>query len=602
MCRKSLSRQPAPLLLVLSLIFGYAGVTRAADNFVPSSRQLTMTSVAIGTATFTDMVVTVGAIVSGPTGSSAYTSADTYDPVSGHLSVPAVNVDGKAFYNVVVTVQGLVSVGAVTGADIYDGNHLLVNYAKVGNVIYNHAVVTAGPVVSAAGGMPLDVKDTYSAASGHLSIPAVQFGTHVYTNVVVKVDSIQSVGGGGGFACNSAGKTPAGGSSAGAATTETPLYFFGASATDAKSPYSGLIEGSDGNLYGTTYFGGTNGVGAVYKVTKAGVESVLYSFSGSFSASSADGAGSKAGIVQACDGNFYGTTVAGGAHNGGVIYKVTPAGVESIVYSFGAGGTSDLTGPGAALIVGWDGNLYGTTQGGGAYAQGGIFRVTPAGVETVLYSYRNLGTDGSPFGDSALVQGSDGNFYGVTPGGGRYSNGTLFRMSPAGQVSVLYNFAGQPSDGSAPLAALIQASDGNFYGTTSSGGANNGGTAFRFTLSGAESVLYSFGPLFGASAGDASDPHSALVQASDGNLYGVSALGGANSNGAFFRLSLAGAETLLYSFAGGKTDGDFPVGIIQASDGNFYGTTLLGGPNANPPVATSDGSLFRLTHVIGGVP
>ena len=600
MFRPLVLRLTAPSLLVLSLALGCAGAARASDTYVPSSKQLTLSSVSIGTATFTNMVVTVGSIVSGPTGSSAYTTSDTYDPISGHLSVPAVVVAGKPYYNVVVTVQGLVSIGSVAGADSYDGTHLLINYAKVGNMVYNHAVITVGPVVSAVGGMPLDVKDTYVATSGHLSIPAVQFGSRVYTNVVVKVGSILSVGGGGGFACNSAGKTPAGGSSGGAAVVETPLYFFGTGAADAQSPYDGLIEGSDGNLYGTTYVGGANGVGAVYKVTKAGAEAVLYSFSGSFTASSPDGAGSKAGLVQACDGNFYGTTVAGGTHNHGVVYKVTPAGVESVVYNFGDGGTADLAGPNATLIVGWDGNLYGTTEGGGTYSQGGIFRLTPAGVESVLYSYYNNGTDGNAFGESALVQGSDGNFYGVTPGGGRYSNGTLYRMTPAGQFSVLYSFAGQPADGSGPLATLIQGSDGNFYGTTSAGGANNGGTAFSFTLAGAETVLYSFGSW--ASTSDASDPHSALVEGTDGNLYGASFLGGANGDGAFFRLTPAGAETVLYAFAGGKTDGNYPVGIIQASDGNFYGTTLRGGPNTNPQLFSSDGSLFRLTNVIGGVP
>jgi uncharacterized repeat protein (TIGR03803 family) len=255
------------------------------------------------------------------------------------------------------------------------------------------------------------------------------------------------------------------------AQVESVLYSF-TGGTDGGSPGAGLIQGSDGNFYGTTEVGGASGDGTVFKVTPAGVESVLYSFT-----SGADGGFPEAALIQGSDGNFYGTTQAGGASGYGTVFKVTPAGVETVLYSFGGG--TDGSYPYAGLTQGTDGNFYGATDQGGANNFGTIFKVTPAGVETVLWTFGS-GTDGlHPYG--TLIQGADGNFYGTTFQGGTNNHGTIFEITPAGVETVLYSFGGAPyTDGWFPQGGVIQGADGNFYGTTEAGGANSYGTVFKF--------------------------------------------------------------------------------------------------------------------------
>jgi uncharacterized repeat protein (TIGR03803 family) len=244
---------------------------------------------------------------------------------------------------------------------------------------------------------------------------------------------------------------------------ETVLYSF-AGGSDGDHPDAGLIQGSDGNFYGTTKLGGANSAGTVFKITAAGAETVLHSFG-----SGSDGATPIASLIQGSDGNFYGTTIA----NQGTVFKITAAGVETVLYSFGSG--SDGNNPNAALIQGSDGNFYGTTVNGGANNQGTVFKVTPAGIETVLYSFAGGSDAANPA--RALLQGSDGNFYGTAAGGG--AQGTVFKVTPAGIETVLHSFAGG-SDGAIPVTVLIQGSDGNFYGTTADGGANGFGTVFKY--------------------------------------------------------------------------------------------------------------------------
>jgi len=358
--------------------------------------------------------------------------------------------------------------------------------------------------------------------------------------------------------------------------TESVIHSFDPN-PDGLQPYANAIQGSDGNFYGTTASGGTSGKGTVFKVTPAGVETVLYSFTGG----TTDGVSPRAALIQGSDGNFYGTTSGGGTSNTGTVFKVTPAGVETVLYSF-AGGTTDGVSPRAALIQGSDGNFYGTTASGGTSGKGTVFKVTPAGVETVLYSFTGGTTDGSvPV--AALIQGSDGNFYGTTSSGGASSVGTVFKITPAGVETALHSFAGGTSDGGQPIAALIQGGDGNFYGTTSSGSANNTGTVFKITPAGVETVLHSF-----ASGTDGFGPLAALIQGSDGNFYGTTSSGGTNNNGTVFKITPAGVETVFYSFSGG-TDGSQPqAALIQGADGNFYGTTLSGG-------TTTNGTVFKIT-------
>jgi uncharacterized repeat protein (TIGR03803 family) len=310
---------------------------------------------------------------------------------------------------------------------------------------------------------------------------------------------------------------------------ETILYYFGSYAGDGENPAS-LIQGSDGNFYGTTSHGGTDGVGTVFKLTPEGVETILYSFTGGKDAEY------PVGLIQGSDGNFYGTSGGGGAYSdsgdgvGGTVFKVTPEGVETILHSFGSG--SDGWQPAGQLVQGSDGNLYGVTVYGGLnvcpngqtpYWCGTVFKVTLEGVETVLHDFS--GTDGE--GPFELIQGSDGNFYGI-------ALDIVFKLTPDGVESTLFSF----SDTSAadPFAAswLIQGSDGNFYGTTNEGGANTGGTAFQLTPAGVLTVLHSFpAPVDHL----VSEPGN-LVQASDGNLYGTTFYGGRYTHGSFFELTL----------------------------------------------------------------
>jgi uncharacterized repeat protein (TIGR03803 family) len=359
--------------------------------------------------------------------------------------------------------------------------------------------------------------------------------------------------------------------------TEAVLHPF-SGGSDGATPHAGLIEPGAGNFYGTTAGGGANGFGTVFRISLAVGGRVLHSFAGG-----SDGATPCAGLIESSDGNFYGTTRAGGANNSGTVFRITPADTETVLYSF-AGGSDGVT-PYAGLIEGSDGSFYGTTSAGGANNSGTVFRITPTGVETVLHSFGSDSDGATPY--AGLIKGSDGNFYGTSVEGGANGAGTVFRITPAGVETVLYSFAGG-SDGIGPRAGLIEGSDGNFYGTTELGGLHNLGTGrnrgavFRITPDGMETVLYSF-----AGGTDGSEPLAGLVEGSDGNLYGTTSAGGAHNGGTVFRITPAGVETVLYSFAGGM-DGSQPLaGLIEGSDGNFYGTTSAGGTN-------NIGTVFRL--------
>ncbi len=268
---------------------------------------------------------------------------------------------------------------------------------------------------------------------------------------------------------------------------------------------------------------------------------------------------------------------------------------ETNLHSF-AGPPTDGEFPNAGLVQGSDGNFYGTTENGGTNSSGGnVFRISPSGTYTNLHSFVGSPTDGD-FPAAGLVQGSDGNFYGTTTAGGTNDDGTVFRISPSGTETNLYSFVGSPTDGAYPEAGLVQGSDGNFYGTTENGGTSTNcgsvygcGTVFRISPSGNYTNLYSFG----SSPTDGFNPRAGLVQGSDGNFYGTTLNGGTNDDGTVFRISPSGNYTNLYSFVGPPNDGRYPyAGLVQGSDGNFYGTTLEGGQYNLPP---GDGTVFKLT-------
>jgi uncharacterized repeat protein (TIGR03803 family) len=344
-----------------------------------------------------------------------------------------------------------------------------------------------------------------------------------------------------------------------------PIYSF--NPADGGVLNGKLIQGTDGALYGTAYAGGPFNGGTIFKVTLGGALTVLHAFP--------FGQGSHAGLIQASDGNFYGTTSGGGSGPYGTVFKMTPAGVVTTLHTF-AGAPSDGANPYSALIQGLDGNLYGTTTAGGAFNDGTIYKITPGGSITILHSFGGYPNDGEdPTG--GLLQLADGSFWATTTSGGAFALGTAFTMTSGGAVTVVHSFGEAPTFDFGPTGALVFAS-GNFYGTTPAGGGTNGsanGTIFRMSLDGTVTTLHTFA---GATDGQ---PSGTLYLASDGNFYGTTLTGGANGYGTVFRFALDGTLTTLDSFSFATTGYWSDGGLIQASDGNLYGASQSGGPSGN---------------------
>jgi uncharacterized repeat protein (TIGR03803 family) len=357
------------------------------------------------------------------------------------------------------------------------------------------------------------------------------------------------------------------------ATNITPYILYAFGGPDGATPEAGLIQGTDGSLYGTTSQGGANDTGTVFRITTAGALTTLYSFTGG-----ADGATPEANLIQGANGNFYGTTFLGGTNAVGTIFQITSNGVFTTLHSFmGADGSYPLAG----LIQGSNGNFYGTTSAGGANGTGTVFQVTSAGTLTTLYNFTG-GADGAT-PKAGLVQGTDGNFYGTTFLGGTNNDGTVFLITPAGALTTLYQFNFRV-DGRNPKAALVQGLDGSFYGTTETNGARGVGMLFSITSVSSTGV---FSLVFGFGGTDGKYPQSALIQGQDGYFYGTTTFGGFNY-GSVFQVSSNGLFTTLYNFIGG-TDGGIPyAGLVQGSDGYFYGTTGYGGLNLH-------GTVFRIS-------
>ena len=345
------------------------------------------------------------------------------------------------------------------------------------------------------------------------------------------------------------------------ASQETVLYSF-TGGNDGNRPGSGVIRDSAGNLYGTTSSGDPANQGVVYKVTAAGHETVLYSFTGG-----ADGAEPSYGVIRDSAGNLYGTTYHGGTTNYGVVYKVDTTGHQTVLYSFT--GATDGGYPTSGVIRDSAGNLYGTAGVGGTANGGVVFKVSAAGQETVLHSFTG-GFDGkSPSG--GVIRDSAGNLYGTTEYGGTGNAGTVYKLDPAGQETVLYAFSGGV-DGFFPYAGVVRDTAGNLYGTTSLGGHINCGVVYKVDTAGQETVLYEF--MGGA---DGQDPYAGVILDSAGNLYGTTFTAGAFELGVVYEVDTAGQETVLYSFTGGADGGQPSVGVIRDAAGNLYGTAPLGG-------------------------
>jgi uncharacterized repeat protein (TIGR03803 family) len=354
--------------------------------------------------------------------------------------------------------------------------------------------------------------------------------------------------------------------------------------TDGDNPYAGLIQGRDGKFYGMTSSGGANGYGNVYSITANGAVRILHSFD------ALDGGSNniQAGLVLGPNGIFYGTTVQGGTSQYGTIFSITEDGIFTTLHTFCTSGfpCPDGASPHGALFVGTNRKLYGTTSAGGANSGGTFFTITASGTLTILHSFN--GFDGRyPYGN--VIEGTDGMFYGTTESGGQTGYGTVFRATADGNVTTLVSF--NYANGADPEAGLIQGADGNFYGTTPVGGATGYGTVFKITPHGALTVIYSF--CSQANCADGNKPLGGLVQGTDGNYYGTTFAGGSYLGnlcapygcGTLFRITSEGTLKTLHTFD--STDGSGPyAGLVQATSGKFYGTTFGGGGYNGYPYGT----------------
>ena len=364
--------------------------------------------------------------------------------------------------------------------------------------------------------------------------------------------------------------------------TESVLYSFANSPDGANPRYVTPVLDAAGNLYGTTNYGGAYGLGTAWELTPSGKETVLHSFN----VDGTDGAYPEAGLVW-YRGSFYGTTAEGGTDNiDGTVFELkhtTKGWTEKILHSFGAIG--DGSQPYCALTVdSKTGNLYGTTNVGGAYSYGTVFELTQSGTETVLWNFGN-GKDGAnPV--AGVIRDAKGNLYGTTEYGGDFGYGTVFELTPSGTEKVLHSFDLNGTDGAYPLARLVMYR-GNLYGTTVDGGAYGDGTVFEVTLSGKETILHSFAN----NDIDGYNPYAGLT-VYNGNFYGTTSSGGGtgSSTGIVFEVTPTGTTYGIRHVFSGSPDGAEPLGGVAFDKlGNLYGTTFSGG------VANGYGTVFKIT-------
>ncbi len=330
--------------------------------------------------------------------------------------------------------------------------------------------------------------------------------------------------------------------------------------TDGYAYTNNLLEAPDGLLYGMSHYGGTNGQGTIYRISKSGDFKVLRHMN-----FKTDGSGPSGSLAMASPTEMIGMSKGGGANGHGTVFSITTAGTFKLLKSFNL--TTDGAYPKGGLVKGTDGNFYGMTNEGGAGFYGTVFRISSKGIFSVIKPLSGGHTGTIPM--ESLVQGKDFAFYGTTVSGGTYNHGTIFKICN-GVYSVIKSF-NKNTDGGMPKGSLIQAADGNFYGTTTEGGLNNSGTVFRISSSGAYAVVYHF-----LSYRDGNNAQGTLTEGADGLLYGTCTSGGTNNGGTIFKVSNKGLFTLLKQL-NTATDGSNPEGsLLKANDSVFYGMTTNG--------------------------
>lgn len=403
----------------------------------------------------------------------------------------------------------------------------------------------------------------------------------------------------------------------------TVLYRFTGGA-DGSGPFAGVIPDAAGNLYGTTYNGGVqNFYGVVYKLSPSGQETVLYSFTGGL-----DGGNPHAGVTMDAAGNLYGTTYNGGSYAKGVVYRLSSSGQETVLFSFGRSGTTggyptggvildaagDIFGAAADVVYKLDsarhfttlaflysaatglsgvvrdgsGNFYFTSNRDtqGRWPNGAVLKLAPSGKVSLLYQFKGAQLGSGSGYNSSVILDSAGNLYGTTPFAG--TAGIVYEIEAGGKVKRLYDFL-PAYGGTTPRSGLTPDAAGNLYGTTVwGGGPANAGAVYKLSPTGKETVLYTFK---GGSTDGANPEYYNVVFDRLGNLYGVTARGGAADQGVVYELTPSGAERILHSFTGGA-DGALPTGLAIDPAGNLYGTTGAGGTGSQ--TGLQEGVVFKL--------
>lgn len=355
---------------------------------------------------------------------------------------------------------------------------------------------------------------------------------------------------------------------------------------DGANPYANLIQDTAGNLYGTTESGGASGAGTVFEISSTGTETILYSFTGG-----SDGSNPFAALVQDTAGNLYGTTAFGGSGGLGTVFKLSTTGKETVLHNF-QGGTDGCY-PFGSLIRDAAGNLYGTTEDCGASDFGTVFKLAKGGKETILHSFAGPPLDGEFPNFTSLLMDAKGNLYGVTEQGGSgacggVGCGTLYKLSKSRKLTVLYAFHGGPKDGCDVFGTPAIDSKGNFYGTANACGATGAGIVWKVTKKGVETVLHNFS----SQATDGQEPIAGVILDAKGNLYGTTYQGGPRNLGTVYKLSKKGKLTLLQTFTG--TNGSYLyAGLLQDASGNLYGTTLYGG--TGDECTNNCGTVYKIT-------